>query len=319
MKLYLVLILFLISLIGCTKNDNVKVDIEDINVKTEIYRFDQDFYTSSTNELPELKNTYPFLFPAQVNDSVWVNKMNDKDESELFDETQKVYKNFDVYEAQLNNLFKHIKYYYPKFHEPKIITLLTNIDSENKVILTDSLLLISLDVFLGKNHEFYGDFPNYIKQNFTKDQLIVAVAEEFTQKFIIPSNDKSFVSKMVQEGKKVELMHHFLPNIESAELLGYLEEQKQWVDDNELEIWKYFIQNSLLFSNDPELSVRFINKAPFSKFYTANDKDSPGEIGVWLGWQIVQSYMKNNKVTIQKMLVTPNETIFKKSKYKPKK
>jgi len=319
MKLYVFLFLFLISLIGCDKKDSIKVDVEDIDVKIEISRFDKDFYTSSPNELQELKQIYPFLFPTQDHDSIWVNKMTDKDELELFDETQKIYKDFTAYKEQLNNLFKHIKYYYPKFQEPKVITLLTNIDSDNSVILTDSLLLISLDVFLGKDHEFYNDFPSYIKQNFTKDQLIVAVAEEFTQNFIIPTNDKTFVSKMIQEGKKIELMHHFLPNNEPAEILGYLDKQKQWAEDSESEIWKYFIQNSLLFSNDPELTVRFINKAPFSKFYTANDKDSPGEIGVWLGWQIVQSYMKNSDVTIQKMLVTPNETIFKKSKYKPKK
>ncbi len=75
----------------------------------------------------------------------------------------------------------------------------------------------------------------------------------------------------------------------------------------------------MLFDTDTELSERFINEAPFSKFYIANDKDSPGRIGVWFGWQIVQSYIKNNDVTIQEMLATPNEIIFKKSKYKPRK
>ena len=114
-------------------------------------------------------------------------------------------------------------------------------------------------------------------------------------------------------------MNRFLPNKNQAEIMGYEAQQFQWAVDNELEVWKYFIDKSLLFDTDAELSERFINEAPFSKFYIANDKDSPGRVGVWFGWQIVQSYIKNNDVTIQEMLVAQNEIIFKKSKYKPRK
>jgi uncharacterized protein YjaZ len=60
-------------------------------------------------------------------------------------------------------------------------------------------------------------------------------------------------------------------------------------------------------------------EAPFSKFYIDIDKESPGRIGVWLGWQIVRSYMNNNEVTLQQLLQTNAEEIFNKSKYKPKK
>ncbi|MDF1518362.1 MAG: gliding motility lipoprotein GldB, partial [Lutibacter sp.] len=57
-----------------------------------------------------------------------------------------------------------------------------------------------------------------------------------------------------------------------------------------------------------------------SKFYIDIDKESPGRIGVWLGWQIVSAYMTNNNdVTLQQLLQTDAEEIFNKSKYKPKK
>ena len=55
------------------------------------------------------------------------------------------------------------------------------------------------------------------------------------------------------------------------------------------------------------------------KFYLEVDKDSPGRIGTWFGWQIINSYMKKNDVSLQEMVVTDNEEIFKRSKYKPKK
>ena len=65
--------------------------------------------------------------------------------------------------------------------------------------------------------------------------------------------------------------------------------------------------------------ARFINPAPFSKFYLEIDNDSPGMVGRYIGWQIVRSYMENNNSTIQKLLTLNAEELLNKSKYKPKK
>jgi hypothetical protein len=67
------------------------------------------------------------------------------------------------------------------------------------------------------------------------------------------------------------------------------------------------------------LNQRFIEVAPFSKFYMNQDELSPGRIGVWMGWQIVNSYMKHNDVSLQELLKIDEDIIFTKSKYKPKK
>jgi uncharacterized protein YjaZ len=80
----------------------------------------------------------------------------------------------------------------------------------------------------------------------------------------------------------------------------------------------YFIEKKLLFSTDTKLNKRFLENAPFSKFYLHQDRQSPGRIGVWIGWQIVKSFMQNNDVSLQKLLTTDSEDIFNKSRYKPK-
>jgi uncharacterized protein YjaZ len=67
------------------------------------------------------------------------------------------------------------------------------------------------------------------------------------------------------------------------------------------------------------LQNRFINLAPFSKFYLEIDNESPGRVGTWIGWQIVRSFMLNNKVSLQQMLKMDEKELFDKSKYKPKK
>lgn len=306
-------------LMGCSTKEKNTPDLSSVNVHTEVHRFDQAFYNSSAVGLQGLKMKYPYLFPVQYADTAWVNKMSDKEELELFAETEKLYHDFKAQEAEISDLFKHVKYYYPGFKEPKVLTVLTNVDQDNKVILADSLLFISLDLFLGKDHPFYADFPNYIKRKNTKDHMIVDVADAFAVKLVPPSGDRSFVARMIQSGKRLYLLEHLLEGKPETEILGYEKEQILWAEENEAEIWKFFIENDLLFSNDQALSERFIDEAPFSKFYLANDQDSPGGIGGWVGLQMVKNFMEIENVGLVEMLQTPNEEIFKKSKYKPRK
>ncbi|RLD76524.1 MAG: gliding motility lipoprotein GldB [Bacteroidetes bacterium] len=315
----LVIFLFLVSFAACSKKENNKIDVSNIDIETKVIRFDQKFYTTPPEKLADLKAEFPYLFPQANPDSVWVNKMKNKDEQELFAETEKVYNDFTEETKQLTELFKHIKYYYPRFKQPKVITLLSNVDYDSKVVLADSLLFISLDVFLGTDSPIYQTHPNYIKQNNNKEHLIVAVAEQFAKQIIPPTNDKSFVSKMVQEGKKLALIQIFLPNIIPQVIIGYTVDQYEWAEKSEAEIWKYFIQKEYLYSSDHQLTKRFIEDAPFSKFFLEVDKDSPGRIGMWFGWRIVDSYLSNNETGIRETMITDNEEIFKNSRYKPKK
>ena len=236
-----------------------------------------------------------------------------------FAESKKIYQDFSKEEEQLTSLFKHVKYYIPKFKEPNVVTILSNIDYESRVIYADSLLLISLDVYLGKNHPFYGDYPAYIKENNTQEHIIVDVANAIIEKQLYSNTNRNFISKIIFEGKKMYLLDAYLPEISERQKIGYSEDKLNWAKANEEEVWIYFIDRKILFSTDTKLNQRFIENAPFSKFYMNQDDLSPGRIGVWMGWQIVNSFMKHNDVSLQELLKMEEEEIFKKSKYKPKK
>ncbi len=316
---YNILFLCVSILFSCAKENKLTVDVSDIGVNLKVDRFDTAFYNTPVDQLGHLKKMYPRLFPTNTPDSIWVAKMQDKDEQELFSETQKLYENFDEQNDRLISLFKHVKYYYEGFEEPTVVTLLTNVNYESKVISRDSLLLISLDVFLGADSPIYDDFPEYIKRNFTNDHIVVAAAAELAKREIPRTNDRTFIARIIQRGKLLYMLDAFLPEENDALKIGYTEAQIHWADFNDVDVWKYFIENDYLFSTDQELSRRFIEEAPFSKFFLANDNESPGKIGAWFGWQIVRAYMQNNEVSLQEMLRTDNAVIFKKSKYKPTK
>ena len=309
-------ILFLsLAFFSCKTEEREVVDVSHINVDFSVERFDVEFYTSTKENLTDLKKKYPLFFPTQTTDSTWVSKI--KEEQELFVETQKLYSDISFLKSELEQLFKRIKYYNPSFTSPKVITLLNSVDYENRVIYTGELLLISLDVYLGASHQFYADYPSYIKQNFTRDHIIVDVANAIITKSKSLVANRSFVSKMVEQGKLLYLLDTYLPYIKDYQKIGYGEVKYQWAIDNEEQIWKYFIENKLLFNTDTKLNQRFLDLAPFSKFYRSEDNQSPGQIGVWIGWQIVKAYMENNNVPLQKLMSTSSEDIYKQSKYKP--
>lgn len=306
-------------LFSCSDKNKPKIDVSNINVDFSIKRYDVDFYNANQQTLPAVKLKYPYFFPEVFTDSLSFVKIRDAEEQELFAETQKIYKDFSTEEQQLTSLFKHVKYYNPKFKAPDVITMLSNIDYESRVIYADSLLLISLDVYLGKNHPFYGDYPEYIKENNTKEHIIVDVANAIIDKQLYANANRNFISKIIFEGKKMYLLDAYLPEVFEREKIGYSEDKLNWAKANEEVVWMYFIDRKILFSTDTKLNQRFIEIAPFSKFYMQQDDLSPGRIGVWMGWQIVNSFMKHNDVSLQELLKMEEEEIFKKSKYKPKK
>lgn len=317
-RILTLLIVLLISF-SCKKVVKKSIDVSNIEVNVTVDRFEEQFYNTTAKTLPKLKDKYPYLFPAYNSDSIWLQKINNVDEIELFNKSQLVFGDFENEKLQIQNLFKHIKYYHKNFRAPKVITLITDLDYESKIIYADSLLFVSLDMYLGKEDPVYIDFPVYLSQNFDKSQLVVDIATEISNNYFKPTKKRQFLDIIIDEGKRMFLIESYLPEHSKASLLGYTSEEYEWANANESQIWKYFIENKLLYSSNSDLQTRFINKAPFSKFFIDIDKESPGSIGVWLGWQIVTSYMNNNDVTLQQLLQTNAEEIFNKSKYKPKK
>ena len=233
-------------------------------------------------------------------------------------ESQKIFGDFKNEHEGLEQLFKYVKYYNPKFKAPNVITHISDIDYQYPVIYADSLLFISLDMYLGADNIVYEGFPQYLSQNYKKERLTVDVANDIIVNSYPKINTRMFLNRMIEEGKRVYLLDRFLPDVSDDLKIGYSETKLAWAQNNEINVWKYFIENEILYSNDSNLNKRFIDTSPFSKFYQEADQDSPGRIGVWIGWQIVRSYMENNDVDLQQLLITNPEDVFKNSKYKPR-
>ena len=312
---FLILFLFFLS---CQNENSKKDKIEALPISLKFDRFDLKFYDQSPEVIPQLKKEYPFLFPKQFSDSVWIDRQNDSLQLLLQDAVAKVFSEIQPLEKKVSSLFKLIKYYFPRTKIPQIITLTNNVDYQIKTVYSDSLLLLSLDTFLGEDHPLYEGIPNYIRKELDQKYIPSQIVEKFTSYIMPPPENRTFLAQMLYEGKKMYLQDLLLPDQKDAIKMAYTEEELEWVKENEVYIWQYFIEKQVLYQTDPEWVERFLEPAPFSKFYLQLDNESPGRIGRWIGWQIVRKYREQHETTIEDLIKLPAQQLFNQSKYKPK-
>ena len=309
----ILLVLILILIASCnvreSKYDNYK----------SIERFEKLFYNSNSNDLEKLKKKYPFFFPESYPKDVWLKRLNDPIQQEIFDEIIKAYDNLDFLESEIYSFFKNHNEYLNENIDIKIISVNTDIDYSNRIILTDSILLIGLDNYLGKDHRFYKNFPSYIREDLTRNNIISDISERFALNSIPKVEYYTFLDRIIFYGKILYYKDKCLTNYPDNYKIGYSSEKMQWARDNEYFVWSYFIENEILFDPSIKLNNRFINDAPFSTFNFENDNQTTEMIGKYIGWNIVKSYMQNNDVSLIDMLYVKPIDIYIKSNYKPKK
>jgi len=309
-----------ICFFSCNKKSQLELDIKKINSNIQIERFDSLFANAGVSGLSKLQLDYPFMFSKQYEDRFWEEKVKDTLQQQLYKQVDITFGDFKDTKQEIASLFNHLKYYVPNFKIPRTIAATSYVDYRNKIVLTDTILLISTDTYLGANHEYYKSIPKYIRARLTKEQLVVDIAAQYAEKFIFQKKNKNLLEEMIYYGKQLYFKDLVIPFKTEAERIGYTKEQLAWARANESYIWRYFVERELLFSTNAKLPGRFINPAPFSKFLLEGlDSESPGRIGQYIGWQIVRAYMKQNDVAFMDMLNTNAEDIFNNSKFKPRK
>jgi len=314
--------LFFITMVffACNENDRRIAEVEKIPMDLQVLRFDQELARATPTTLLNLKNKYPYLFPTQYPDSFWLAKLGDTIQIELLSEMDKAFPDFENEKQDLELLFKHIKYYFPRINPPKVITVNSEVRYNDRIILTDTLMLIGLDNYLGPDHKFYAGLQKFISTGLDKQFLTSDVAGAFATKILNYPTERTFLSKIIYFGKELYLKEKLLPLTTDAQKMRYSQEQFDWAEANEEPIWRYFIENELLYSTDNKLEARFLDVGPFSKFgLELIDGESPPRIGRYLGWKIVRAYMEKTDLTPLQLLKVPPEEIFRKSNYKPEK
>ncbi|MCS6819522.1 MAG: hypothetical protein NZ522_06170, partial [Chitinophagales bacterium] len=183
-------------------------------------------------------------------------------------------------------------------------------------------LAIGLDMFLGSDHPFYSylDIPRYIQRKMNENFIVKNCAEVLYNMYF---GDDTYqpgtplLDAMVNKGKKMYFLEMVLPHLPDSILIGYTAQQEAWCRASENAIWQYLNQRDLLYTQSFMEHKRYLTDGPTTN---GMPPESPGNIGTWVGWQIVRSFMKNNryKISLPELLKHDTKTIIAGAKYKPK-
>jgi uncharacterized protein YjaZ len=149
-------------------------------------------------------------------------------------------------------------------------------------------------------------------------EMIVADCMRAIAESEFPYNDSmhNLLSRMVYEGKIQYFLDAMLPFAADSLKFGYSEQQLEWADYNEREMWAHIVEQKLLFGTD-ELTIRkMVADGPFTTLFANN---SAPRAGAFLGWKIVRKYMdKNPGISLQDLMKNNDyQGILNKAAYKP--
>ena len=344
MKNILPPLIFFLLFSACTNLDRGP-DISKINVELPVERFDKDFFSIDTvaieKGLRDLEVKYPSLFPIFINNILGLNDtIQDKgvamfirQNSFIAEAAKKEFENINTVKSDFERSFRYVKYYFPDYKVPKLITIVGPPDALAQTasgeptpnFIGPDFLGLSLQFYLGKDFSIYHDAffiakvaPEFRSRRFDKEYLVVDA-----MKLIVDDiySDKSIgrglIEQMIEKGKQLWLLDKFLPAEQDSIKTGYTKQQLKWCTANEGLIWNDIITTEKdLDTKEPLTLQNYMSEAPFTQSFGPS---SPGNIGQWIGWQIVKKFEdKNFSMNIDDILKTDARKILEGAKYKPK-
>lgn len=319
---------------GCTHGRPVP-DVSGIPVSLSVERFEQDFFSTDTLHLDaalqELNTKHPgftqdFLFnilgssparavsdvPAFIRSYTTLNK-----------EVSRQFRDVGKMAADIKHGLQFVHHYFPKYKLPtRLITFIGPVNSFGNILTTDALA-VGLQLYMGKDHPLYLSeqaqqlYPAFISRRFSPEFIPVNCMKNIVDDlYPKPGMGRPLVEQMVESGKRLYVLDRLMPETPDSIKIGYTQKQLTECYESEKNIWSFFVQNDLLYKADPDLMRDYMSDGPNTQ---ALGPASPGNIGQFVGWQIVKKWMeKNEKTSLERLMQTNAIEIFNEAKYKPR-
>ncbi len=290
-----------------------------------ICRYDQALFSLPQENLKEsldsLKQDYAFFLGDNPSVPQLKAYLNDPINKRLYKEVQEQYADISDLELAFQDAFARLRLHFPGIQIPRIYTIISGLSYETPIIYVDSVLIISLDMYMGKNYHYYKQLgeslPLFIRRRLSKEYLLSDCMKALSYQVIHSNNaSSSILDDMILEGKRWMFTEIALPNAHDTLICGYTKEQLDWIQHYEYDVWSFLIEKNYLYSNDNLVSRKLVGEAPFTAYF---GKQSPGNIGSWIGWQICRAWIVQHKDDALSGLFQEKDpqTILKNSRYKP--
>jgi hypothetical protein len=338
MKLSSISLLLLIVLLGfaCSssqdnQSDN-NPDVSNVKVNLNIQRFDKELFAcQDKTQLLTLFNKHKdfvemYFQTSAEGFSALADKLfpviNNQGLRAFYDQSQEpTFFGNQRLENDLLEAFKHLKYYYPTFKEPKIYTIFSGFFGQGllpnrELIISDSVIVIGMDYFMGKKGKFLPDIYDYQLSKTSPETVVPQLMLLLSAKYNATNpQDKTLLADMVWYGKSYVFGHSMMPMKDDSLFIGYSGNQLNDCYQFQKDIWAHFIDNKLLYAIEEPLKAKYLGERPTTSEIGSS---CPGGIGRWLGWRIVGKYYDaDDKLTLPILMQqTDAQKIFENAKYK---
>ena len=326
----------LLMLLASCRRDPYRVNLSGIEYDLAIRDLGSEIFETPPNEMAarveELKIKYGSVLDTysrvlglgDMADEKWnsafITFATDMRNLELWDEVKRVWPDTRALEGELEDAFRHYKYYFPERTIPEVMTCISVFN--NSIIVDDSLLMISLDRYMGADSRYYpalGIFA-YQARKMTpayaaSDGMYAWASTEWGYD-VAGYGTRTLLNTMLHEAKLVYFTRRMMPDLPDTILYGFTTGQMAFCRSHEGEIWEYLVSNDLLFSPDGFLIRKFTGEAPFTSYFT---EESPGRAVVGTGFRIIERFMNNNSgVTMEELMaMTDCQAILSGARYNP--
>ena len=308
-------------------------DIDDIDLNVTIERFDSALWTMDRHNLAEavvrLDSAFPDITPVYlehvvefgaVGDTITVHNLQkffaDTAVTQLYTETQARFANLGDYEKTLTDAFKRAKYFFPEKPTPRLYAHLSGLNQS--MVVGDGFVSGSIDNYMGSDYPLYArvGIYRYLRQNMRPEKLVPDyIVAWLTTEYPFVQHSGELVEEMIYRGKILYTASVLLPNLPDSVIIGYSAEQWKWCLKYEHDMWMVLVGSKHLFSRDAMIRIKYMNDAPFTKPFT---QESPGRAGAFVGWRIVEQYMREHpEVSPKELLLRTADEIMRETPYNP--
>jgi hypothetical protein len=337
-------LLVLASCNGCHKGKSrEKPDVSNINIKIHLVRFDQDLQDFRTKDFHQqaekMREKYGSFFdfyvsqfvigPRPVGDTTDVTQdaiqkfVTDGYIKRIQDSINEHFKNTADIDEELTQVTKYFKYYFPQTTVPKVVSINSGF-SLGAFTYNKDLLGIGLDLYLGANNPDYDSagIYSYLKHKMGREYIARNSMEVMYNLYFgeqESAQGKTLIEAMVNRGKKMYFLSMVLPDAPDSMIVGYTDNQTRWCEQSEYDIWKFLNDKDLLYKENAMEQKRYLDEGPTT---AGMPKEAPGNIGSWIGWQIVNKFMTEtgHKISLNDLVTKYDaKTILAKAHYRPSK
>lgn len=218
----------------------------------------------------------------------------------------------------VSEVFRRVHYYFPGFRVPASYTYVSGFLAKD-IYVNDSLLVLSLDWFVGPKASKRPDLPQYMLRRYTPRGLMPLLAQDVASKYNKHElRANTMLDAMVHAGKTLYFASQVLPCTPDSVLLGYTGREMLGLESNEARVWGHFLEKNLLYSTTPFLLQKYVGERPD---VPEIDKTCPGRVGQWVGLQIIRKYVAEhpNVPLARLMAETDAQRLLNDSHYRPRK